>query len=400
MSVRAWHLVLALVLVLMPGRCATAAEEGQAAEAPSPPVVSAVASDGAFRVELRAGAGRITTAQRLELRLRTYAPPGRTVDLEPLRAALEKSWTIVTENPGVPRPLEPSREESPAALGLAEGDYECRERFFTLEPFLAGDYEIPAIEFRLEGEEEAQDAAAVARTEPITIQVVSVVPDESAQPADIKGVVAGPFEVPAWMWFLFGAGLAAVALALLAGVLIGRRKERKRLIRVTAHEVALRRLDELLARGLIERGEFKLFYQEVSLILRRYIEDRFGLRAPEQTTEEFLASSRRAHAQGANLLSAEDIGLLEKFLSHCDLVKFAAVEPTRAQVDESLHTVRAFIDRTRIVEAQLEQDAAGEVRRIAVAPGADPAQNGRAVAGSVTGREAGRISVGKRGDHA
>ena len=37
-------------------------------------------------------------------------------------------------------------------------------------------------------------------------------------------------------------------------------------------------------------NELDQFYQELSMILRRYIEGRFGLSAPEQTTEEFLVS--------------------------------------------------------------------------------------------------------------
>ena len=37
-----------------------------------------------------------------------------------------------------------------------------------------------------------------------------------------------------------------------------------------------------------EAGRIKEFYQRISDILRHYIENRFGLHAPERTTEEFL----------------------------------------------------------------------------------------------------------------
>ena len=40
--------------------------------------------------------------------------------------------------------------------------------------------------------------------------------------------------------------------------------------------------------GLIDKGEQKLFYLKISAILRHYVEDRFGMHAPENTTEEFL----------------------------------------------------------------------------------------------------------------
>ena len=54
--------------------------------------------------------------------------------------------------------------------------------------------------------------------------------------------------------------------------------------------------------------------------MRRYLEDRFELRAPELTTEEFLDV-----AGSANRLSHDHQSLLRDFLRQADLVKFAGV---------------------------------------------------------------------------
>jgi hypothetical protein len=85
----------------------------------------------------------------------------------------------------------------------------------------------------------------------------------------------------------------------------------------------------------------KQFYFELSMFLRRYIEDRFGLRAPERTTEEFLREAR-----GRPALGTRDVELLERFLGHCDMVKFAKLEVVREQAESSMETVRGFVDRT------------------------------------------------------
>ena len=64
---------------------------------------------------------------------------------------------------------------------------------------------------------------------------------------------------------------------------------------VPAHIIAYAALRELFAQNLVARGLIKPYYFALSTILRRYIENRFGLQAPEQTTEEFLASLPYRH---------------------------------------------------------------------------------------------------------
>ena len=96
-------------------------------------------------------------------------------------------------------------------------------------------------------------------------------------------------------------------------------------------------------KGVTKR--YREFTAEVSDILRYYIEDRFGLRAPERTTEEFLVEA------GAGLpVGAEQKDILKAFLVHCDLVKFAALEPSSEDVKRTFDTCRDFIDTTKRTE--------------------------------------------------
>jgi hypothetical protein len=116
-----------------------------------------------------------------------------------------------------------------------------------------------------------------------------------------------------------------------------------------AHEVAYDRLRALVQARLVEAGRIKEFYQAVSDILRHYIEDRFKLHAPEQTTEEFLFTL----AQTDGLPESDKVRLGE-FLQHCDLVKFARHEPTADQIQQTFDLVKAFIEKTRSEEHVLD----------------------------------------------
>lgn len=97
------------------------------------------------------------------------------------------------------------------------------------------------------------------------------------------------------------------------------------------HERARRRLEAALQ--LL--GDPNAFCTEVSLILRGYLEDRFGWNAPDRTTEEFLAELRSRPK-----LDVGHQATLEVFLTRCDAVKFARYEPTENELRD-LHRAAA-----------------------------------------------------------
>ena len=93
----------------------------------------------------------------------------------------------------------------------------------------------------------------------------------------------------------------------------------------------------------------------LSTILRRYVELRFGLRAPEQTTEEFLVS---ALATGGLIAAHRD--LLEAFLQHCDLVKFARHHPTPSAMEEAFESAKTFVEHTADMHILVTVPQSGE----------------------------------------
>src|SRR6185436_17077552 len=82
-----------------------------------------------------------------------------------------------------------------------------------------------------------------------------------------------------------------------------------------AHEDALAALEQ--ARGLMSTANSRAYAMEVSGIVRRYIESRFGIFAPRRSTEEFLEE-----AKVSPKLEAKYQVLLAQFLKGCDFLKF------------------------------------------------------------------------------
>lgn len=220
---------------------------------------------------------------------------------------------------------------------------------YRLEPFLSGKYEIPAFTFRFHEANDPNAAHEIA-SEPIPVEVTSLLGDQRANLVieDIDGVVEMPKPASRWwLWSLVVLGIAAVP----AGWFLLRSRRTRELVRIfrPAHELAYARLRTLVAENLVEQGRIKEFYERISGILRHYIEDRFDLHAPERTTEEFLAELRFTET-----LASSDKQVLEEFLTHCDLVKFAKHDPTTEQIQRTFDLVKDFIERTKSEERTVD----------------------------------------------
>ncbi len=142
------------------------------------------------------------------------------------------------------------------------------------------------------------------------------------------------------------AGLILVLVLLLGlgfAVWMWLRKARQ-VRKLNAYEVARQKLQRLIEARSSAGASFGIeeFFVEISAIIRRYLEDRFELRAPELTTDEFLQL-----ASGEGRLSREHQKLLEEFLQRADLVKFAGVGATDVDVQRSIDLAVQFLEDTR-----------------------------------------------------
>ena len=146
---------------------------------------------------------------------------------------------------------------------------------------------------------------------------------------------------PLWVWLL----LVLLLLAAGAGVFFWLKRRRELAAAPVparpAHEIALEALERL--RALLSDENYLDFIIEVSRILRVYIQDRFELRAPHRSTEEFLAE-----ASQSQLLTSEHQELLGDFLRQCDLVKFARRSAALEQMERLFRIATQFVHDTMI----------------------------------------------------
>ena len=99
-------------------------------------------------------------------------------------------------------------------------------------------------------------------------------------------------------------------------------------------EKATAHLKTLEKKSLVERGEVKAYYSELTDIVRTYIEEAIEIPAMESTTSELIEGLRNAAKQKKLKLSAETVENLEKVLKQADLVKFAKVKPLDFEIEE------------------------------------------------------------------
>ncbi len=167
---------------------------------------------------------------------------------------------------------------------------------------------------------------------------------------DIRDVKP-PVDLPPNYFFLYAI---LIGLLVLGGILLIRRflKPRKKEIKrqppgpvKTPWEIAYENLEKLLAQKLIEQGMVKEYYIQLSDIVRRYLEDRFSIRAPEMTTEEFLISLKSHSA-----LPVDQKSFLKDFMNQCDMIKFARHPATAEEMELSYILAKRLVDETKIKE--------------------------------------------------
>ncbi len=110
-----------------------------------------------------------------------------------------------------------------------------------------------------------------------------------------------------------------------------------------AYDEAVTRLRALEGRGAPEAADADGWFVELSSIVRAYVEDRYRIRAPELTTEEFLQV-----AVAAAGMSDDQRKLLVQFLERCDRVKFAGYRPDAEESIATLKAARGFVEDTRL----------------------------------------------------
>ncbi|MGQ9649124.1 MAG: hypothetical protein ACUVXJ_03360 [Phycisphaerae bacterium] len=225
-----------------------------------------------------------------------------------------------------------------------EGDRRRQVREYEIEPEFEGTLRFPALEAYYHKAGEVKEERLEIEPVEVTVTSTELGGDAIAfRPA--RGLIEID-RIEAMRRRIWPKALGAVAIAavLVVAIVWWARRPKVEPPPPPAHEIALKRLRELERSDLIGRHKVEPFFVAVTEIVRDYVEAAFGLRAPEQTTEEFLASL----ATATELARHREV--LQSFLTAADEVKFARLDADETAMRRAFGTAERFVRQTSRTE--------------------------------------------------
>jgi hypothetical protein len=224
------------------------------------------------------------------------------------------------------------------------------EQTYTLEAPSSGRQRVPPL--RLEMTDARKGAAGDVKkpqeilTDEVPLEIAPMATEAAtAQLRPAVGELDPDVGGIGWLAIL---GIASVLVVVVSGSVLGYRafRARRRIEKQrSAYDEAVAQLRALEDRGPPDDTGADAWFVALSSIVRRYLEQRYEIRAPELTTEEFLQV-----ATARPELTAEHRSLLTLFLERCDRVKFAGYRPDAEESMATLKAARGFVEDTRLRE--------------------------------------------------
>lgn len=155
-------------------------------------------------------------------------------------------------------------------------------------------------------------------------------------------------ERPSWLrrWgFVFIVSVTALV------VLLAWLKKRWRVHRqapLPLDRWALREIERIEATLLPPRGQAETYHTQISFVVRRFLAERYGLFALQQTTPEFLDATRQLPQ-----LPAEEQARLTELFQRCDLAKFARAGASPEECHQTAAIARDLVRQTSMQTPQV-----------------------------------------------
>jgi len=276
----------------------------------------------------------------LQARLTVTAGPDETVDVSPLDVAFGPAQVL-------------SGGWEPAVAGTS-----TRVWSGTVAVYELGPATIPALEVSVT-KGGAQESVT---TEPVSVVIEGTLPAATAgekapdlidlkPPATIppdygplKQALAALLGLLAasaaawWLWRRYAAKLAAISAPA------------DPFRKLPPHVWVYEELEKLLARRLAEEGKTGLFYDELTRIVKQYLEGRYRVDLMERTTSEVSGALQHAGAP------AESGSLSRALLEAGDRVKFARLDAGPADCRAAVEEAYRLVDLTKPAETGIEAE--------------------------------------------
>jgi hypothetical protein len=239
------------------------------------------------------------------------------------------------------------------------------KNILTITSFDSNLYYIPPFEVEFYNNDKVLD---IAVSNSLSFHVLSI-PLDPKNPnmlIDIKAIKETPFNMDEFVFYVKQYFPYILSLVLLIGliVFVVLYFERKNANKIKAEPekpkepadvIAYRELENLKTSNLLKKGKVKDYHSLVSEIVRRYLENRYGILAMEETSSFIMKEM-----QQGKYTKLEEIVCLKDILSVSDLVKFAKYQPNDYENDTILKNAYQFVDNTKFVEEIQEVDQEAE----------------------------------------
>lgn len=227
----------------------------------------------------------------------------------------------------------------------AIGELATTSHTFVLAPFALGEVRLGTVSvswLRRDG----STGEATIELPPITVITVRRPDDRELRPLKPQATVGGA--PPGWVRSAAaGTVLALATAAPIVGILAWRRRRRRAALEeyvppdVTPERFARLRLNGLITPTRDASEHYQHFYGEISLVVREYLQARFGFQATALTTREL---ERRMVDRGVGRWQAR---LVSGLLDRCDAAVYAHDYPDPASADHDLTLAYEIVELSR-----------------------------------------------------
>ncbi|MCW1146991.1 BatD family protein [Flavobacterium lacisediminis] len=219
-----------------------------------------------------------------------------------------------------------------------DNEYELIKKY-GLTQFDSGRYVIPKLLVKINQKE--------FRTDSLSILVNDVKVDTTKQQMyDIKDIIATEEKSMSEWWKLLILLVLIIASGFASYLIIKRfqkDKEQKEEFFASPIEKAIAYLQNLDKKQLVQRGDVKEYYSEMTDITRTYIEESVHIPAMESTSSELIESLKKAIKDKKMFVNREDLEKFSRVLENSDLVKFAKSQPMLFEIETDKKIIDKFL---------------------------------------------------------
>lgn len=227
---------------------------------------------------------------------------------------------------------------------VAKNGFTNFTRHITITSFDSGYFTVHPMNFRLI--HKGTNRIDTLSTQMLYLHVYTPMVDTTKAFKTIKGPISEPYtfgEIFPWILLVL-VGIAAIIFLTL---FIQNRKKNKPMFakkpkpKLPPFEMAIKKLEELRLSRIWQSGKLKIYYTDITDIMKEYFTDRFGFEAYEMTSDEILDRLKEEK------INEQAISKLKGALELSDLVKFAKASPSPLENETSLNYCVDFVNETK-----------------------------------------------------